>query len=529
METDVLPHQEKPIQPNESVPDPEEILSSIDPDEPKTGEESADPDPLDALLVKSPHRADCGVYIHSQNGRRVDKTVEHSIEPSRMLTELTAWAEAAQLDTYYQAAGLVPKSPKEWNGQAPTTEDIRLWCGLEIDLDDDKRTPKYQGKPGKVKAHLKRALFERAGVQGYFITETSPGNFNILIPMRPSDDSKGKSVEKQKQRLKRILIGRGKNNPGLLRPLGADPHASGRTRLLRMPGVKRTLEDGIEWTPETEWIEREDDARYSDGKRSSWWAPEETFEGMAIPRYASRFNCLPRGWNNNCPHGGISKNDVAWAILSYFFLNPDHYRGTLGHLAEGCTDWLEQDVQPRHVTRALEMLEEDDVLEYETKQGRGGGLTVKLTKQHKRPRNRPQEASPTPKMSAKSYGNKFVPNLGSSVETGVTVKPTTSPGSVASSCLSGFGIEVNGEGKSHSTEQNEGNIPEKKCCPLKWEPEEGKRHRKIVETAVFLVANGEEKSKYKEWVRQKVPRDQGRGITTQETERVWTWAKGNVA
>jgi hypothetical protein len=452
---------------------------------------------------------------------------------------------------FFLASGQVPLSPKQWTGGTPTKQDIRLHTCLSLDLDDNKRHPQFQGNPEKVKTALKRVL-TKLGFYGYWLIESSPGNFNVMIPMRPSDNSTGKNVEQQKQKIMRLLTGRG-NRKGMLAPLGADPGACGIRREIRLPNVKRNGH-----TIEAEWFEAAGkNAPYHDGRRSSFWCAEEWLKKHAAKKYAARVDVLPRGWNPNCPHGGISKDRVAWSLLKYILLLPDDlYRGSGSDLAEWIGHELEENVTARHVSRALETLQDDDVLNHETSQGRGGGITMIITAEHKCPRKQAETDEESPKETAQNPGDIFTRNIVNGLETGETIKPPTSLGSFASSSsldLTGFDSEglynsysfykenpfrkgektvrgeedVDSRTNVGSVEQERPSIEnETKKKGLQREPEVGERHRAIVETAVYLANNGGSRETLEKWIRKKVKQPPGsRPITEQEIRRAWTWAR----
>jgi hypothetical protein len=452
----------------------------------------------------------------------------------KIFKEIRAWAEANEFGMFFLASGQVPLSPKQWTGGTPTKEDIRLHTCLSLDLDDNKRHPQFQGNPEKVKTALKRVL-TKLGFYGYWLIESSPENFNVMIPMRPSDNSSGRNVEQQKQKIMRLLTGRG-NRKGLLAPLGADPGASGIRREIRLPNVKRNGH-----TIEAEWFKAAgEDAPYHDGRRSSFWCAEEWLKKHAAKKYAARVDVIPRGWNPNCPHGGISKDRVAWSLLKYILLLPDDlYRGSGSDLAEWISHELEENITARHVSRGLETLQDDDVLIHETSQGRGGGTTLKVIKEHKPPRKQVGKKSSGKDRPAKQ------------------IKPPTLLGSWASSSCGSTGVDGEGLVSSYSfyketsikggketvgggenvgsrtnvgsAEQERPPIENKtKKKGLQKEPEVGKRHRAIVGTAVYLANNGGSRETLEKWIRKKVIQPSGsRPITEQEIRRAWTWAKRN--
>lgn len=494
---------------------------------------------------------------HGPEDMTVINSTRSADENEQIFKEIRAWAEANEYGMFFLASGQVPLSPKQWTGGTPTKQDIRLHTCLSLDLDDDKRHPQFQGNPEKVKTALKRVL-TKLGFYGYWLIESSPGNFNVMIPMRPSDNSSGRNIEQQKQKTMRLLTGRG-NQKGLLAPLGADPGASGIRREIRIPNVKRNGH-----TIEAEWIEAAgENAPYHDGRRSSWWCAEEWLKKHAAKKYAARVNVLPRGWSPNCPHGGISKDRVAWSLLKYILLLPDDlYRGSGSDLAEWIGHDLKENVTARHVSRAMKTLQDDDVLIHKTSQGRGGGTTIKVVKEHKPPRKDQISEKNTPHTAPNTEGARCGAQRAGYVKEGVervTVKPPTPLGSVASSSLVDTGLNgeglrssdsyykesLNTEGKKRvgrgedvksrrsvgSAEQERPPIEnETKKKGLQKEPEVGERHRAIVETAVYLANNGGSRETMEKWIRKKVKQPTGsRPITEQEISRAWIWAKKNVA
>lgn len=507
------------------------------------------PQVLKDVLVASPHRAECGAFIHSMDDDGTgEMTTISTTDPDpttvKQLEEIKAWAEADHRGLYFLTSGQVPLNPEQWSGQTPTSQDIRLHTCLSLDLDNEKRHPEYKDNPGRVQTALNRVLSD-LGFAGYWLIESSPGNFNVMIPMRPSDNSSGRDVVSQKKKIIRLLAGRG-DQDGLLSPLGADPNAAGVRREIRLPDVKRRDHE-----IRSEWNEAAgEEAPYAEGRRSSWWCVEEWMQNHAAKKYAARIDLLPRGWSPNCPHNGTSKDRVAWSILKYLLLLPDDvYCGTASHLAEWVQDDLEEPIRSQHIRRGLTALANDQVIEYETTQGRSGGTTIRTEANHQPPRDLTKDEVSDDQDQTDSLKPSTLLGSGASSSycdgqglAGMDIQTVVTSFQKAyfggrSSCDKEYdpkqdeSVVVDGDQSSNQlsngVDGEDGSFGESGMV-LNWEPSVGSRHQAMVRTAVFLVNSGGTKQQFMEWVKRCVdqPSD-SRVIKTQEIEQVWTWANHN--